>query len=297
MLLVPPVAPLPGSGLLSTAVRVSRITFSLSPLILVHLALIAIPFIEFSWWYLLWIAIVTRIAGFGVTVGLHRYCSHRSFKTPRWMHFLLAAAGCTALQKGPLWWSVHHRLHHRHSDEPGDPHSPVIDGFLHSHLGWLFTRDLMHPDESIVRDLAKFPELVWLDRLWMVPGLLLAGLCFATGGWGGLIYGYCLSVALIFQVTFAVNSIGHRVGPQRFNTGEGSRNNFMLGFLAMGDGWHNNHHRVPGSARHGFAWYELDMSYSLIRLLSAIGLAWDVKQPPISLRRGNRDAAEAPAQP
>jgi stearoyl-CoA desaturase (Delta-9 desaturase) len=297
MLLVPPVAPLPGSGLLSTAVRVSRITFSLSPLILVHLALIAIPFIEFSWWYLLWIAIVTRIAGFGVTVGLHRYCSHRSFKTPRWMHFLLAAAGCTALQKGPLWWSVHHRLHHRHSDEPGDPHSPVIDGFLHGHLGWLFTRDLMHPDESIVRDLAKFPELVWLDRLWMVPGLLLAGLCFATGGWGGLIYGYCLSVALIFQVTFAVNSIGHRVGPQRFNTGEGSRNNFMLGFLAMGDGWHNNHHRVPGSARHGFAWYELDMSYSLIRLLSAIGLAWDVKQPPISLRRGNRDAAEAPAQP
>jgi stearoyl-CoA desaturase (Delta-9 desaturase) len=297
MLLVPPVAPLPGSGLLSTAVRVSRITFSLSPLILVHLALIAIPFIEFSWWYLLWIAIVTRIAGFGVTVGLHRYCSHRSFKTPRWMHFLLAAAGCTALQKGPLWWSVHHRLHHRHSDEPGDPHSPVIDGFLHGHLGWLFTRDLMHPDESIVRDLAKFPELVWLDRLWMVPGLLLAGLCFATGGWGGLIYGYCLSVALIFQVTFAVNSIGHRVGPQRFNTGEGSRNNFMLGYLAMGDGWHNNHHRVPGSARHGFAWYELDMSYSLIRLLSAIGLAWDVKQPPISLRRGNRDAAEAPAQP
>jgi stearoyl-CoA desaturase (Delta-9 desaturase) len=148
-----------------------------------------------------------------------------------------------------------------------------------------------------VKDLTKFPELVWLDRLWMVPGLLLAGLCFATGGWGGLIYGYCLSVALIFQVTFAVNSIGHRVGPQRFNTGEGSRNNFMLGFLAMGDGWHNNHHRVPGSARHGFAWYELDMSYSLIRLLSAIGLAWDVKQPPISLRRGNRDAAEAPAQP
>jgi stearoyl-CoA desaturase (delta-9 desaturase) len=286
MLVIPSVEPRMSRGLPSTVWRACRIAISLLPLLSVHLALIAIPFIEFSWWYLLWIAVLTRIAGLGVTVGLHRYCSHRSFKTPRWLHFVLAAAGCTALQKGPLWWAVHHRLHHRHSDEPADPHSPVVGGFLHGHIGWLFTRDLMHPDESVVHDLAKYPELVWLDRLWMLPGILLAGLCFALGGSGALVYGYCLSVVFVFQVTFAVNSIGHLFGPQRFKTGEGSRNNFVLGYLAMGDGWHNNHHRMPSSARHGFAWYELDLSYTFIRLLSRVGMAWDVKQPPAALRRG-----------
>jgi stearoyl-CoA desaturase (delta-9 desaturase) len=272
----------------TSAYRVFRIGLALSPLILVHLALFAIPLIEFSWWYLAWILVLTRIIGLGVTVGLHRYCSHRAFKSPRWVHFLLAAAGCTALQKGPLWWAIHHRLHHRHSDEPGDPHSPVVDGFFHGHVGWLFSRDLMHPDASLVRDLAKYPELVWLDRLWMVPGFLLAGLCFALGGVGALVFGYCLSVVLVFQVTFAVNSIGHLVGPQRFDTGEGSRNNFILGYLAMGDGWHNNHHRAPTSARHGFAWYELDMSYAFIRLLSVFGLVWDLKQPPEAVRESLR---------
>ena len=241
--------------------RATRIALSLSPLLAVHFALLAIPFIEWSWWYLLWILVVTRIIGVGITVGFHRYFSHRSFKTPRWFQFLLACAGCTALQKGPLWWAIHHRLHHRHSDTPEDPHSPVVDGFLYGHMGWLFARDLMNPDEKIVHDLTKYPELVWLDRLWMLPGLLLAAACFAVGGWGGLVYGYCLSVVFVFQVTFAVNSFGHLFGSQRFATGEGSRNNMVLGYLAMGDGWHNNHHRAPSSARHGFAWYELDMSH------------------------------------
>jgi stearoyl-CoA desaturase (delta-9 desaturase) len=265
--------------------RAVRIALSLTPLMAVHLALIAIPWIEWSWWYLLWIVVLTRIAGFGVSAGLHRYCSHRAFKTSRTVQFLLAAAGCTALQKGPLWWSVHHRLHHKHSDEPGDPHSPVQDGFLYGHVGWLFSQDLMHPDESVVHDLRKYRELIWLDRLWMVPGLLLAAACFALGGWGGLVFGYCLSVVFVFQVTFAVNSVGHLFGPQRFETGDGSRNNPVLGILAMGDGWHNNHHRAPSSARHGFAWYELDMSYVFLRMMERIGLVWDLKQPPEDLRR------------
>jgi stearoyl-CoA desaturase (delta-9 desaturase) len=272
--------------------RVLRIVLSLSPLLAVHLALLAIPLIEWSWWYLLWILVLTRIAGLGVTVALHRYFSHRSFKTSRWFQFVLACVGCTALQKGPLWWAIHHRLHHKHSDTPEDPHSPVVDGFLYGHLGWLFARDLMHPDQKLVHDLAKYPELVWLDRLWMLPGLLLAAACFALGGWGGLVYGYCLSVVLVFQVTFAVNSIGHLFGPQRFDTGEGSRNNLILGYLAMGDGWHNNHHRAPTSARHGFAWYEFDFSYQFIRLLALVSLAWDVKEPPPGLMPG-REGGEA----
>lgn len=279
------------AGAARESFRVARIAFALSPLILVHLALFAVPFVEFSWWYLVAAVALSRVVGLGVTVGLHRYCSHRSFKTTRWFQFLLAAAGCTALQKGPLWWSIHHRLHHQHSDAPGDPHSPVRDGFVYGHMGWLFARDMLHPDESVVHDLAKYPELVWLDRLWMVPGLLVAAACFAAGGWGGLVYGYCLTVVLTFQITFAVNSIGHLFGPQRFDTGEGSRNNWVLGYLAMGDGWHNNHHRAPSSARHGFAWYELDTSYLFIRLLRLVGLAWDVKQPPTGVM-GRKQEAE-----
>ena len=263
--------------------RAARIGLSLSPLIAVHLALLAIPFVELSVWSVVGIFVVTRITGLGVTAGFHRYFSHRSFKTTRWFQFLLACAGCTALQKGPLWGGIHHRLHHKHSDAPGDPHSPVVDGFLHGHCGWLFTQDLMHPDERGARDLAKYPELVWLDRLWMLPGLFLAASCFAVLGWNGLVYGFCASVVLVFQVTFAVNSIGHLWGRRRFDTGEGSRNNLVLGYLAMGDGWHNNHHRAPYSARHGFAWYEFDMSYAFIRLLSRVGLAWDIRQPPAEL--------------
>ena len=270
----------------SACYRVTRIALSLAPLLTVHLALVAIPFVEFTWWSVLAIFVVTRIAGLGITVGLHRYFSHRSFKTSRVLQFLLAVAGCTALQKGPLWWAIHHRLHHRHSDRPNDPHSPVMDGFWYGHMGWLFSRDLMNPDPALVKDLTKYPELVWLDCMWMLPGLLLAAACYAVLGMNGLIYGFCLSVVFTFQMTFAVNSIGHLWGPQRFATGEGSRNNVLLGYLAMGDGWHNNHHRAPSSARHGFAWYELDVAYQFIKVLRRLGLAWDVKQPPASVMAG-----------
>ncbi len=279
MSLATPVAPA-FSRIAWNSFRLFRITFALLPLLAVHFALLAIPWIEFSWWYLLYIAVLTRIIGYGVTIGLHRGCTHRAFKSPRWLQFALAAAGCTALQKGPIWWAAHHRLHHRHSDQPGDPHSPVVDGFVYGHMGWLFSNDLLNPDESNVRDLKLFPELRLLDRLWMVPGILMAAICFAIGGWGGLVYGYCLSVVLIFQATFAINSIGHMFGPQRYDTRDSSRNNLLLGYIAMGDGWHNNHHRAPTSARHGFAWYEYDSSYNMIRLLALVGLAWDIKLPP-----------------
>lgn len=259
--------------------RAGRIGFALAPLFAVHLALLAMPLVDFTLTSFIVMFLVTRIAGFGITVGFHRLLSHHAFKTPRWVRFLLAAAGCTAMQKGPLWWVLHHREHHRHSDKEGDPHSPVRDGFWYAHHGWLVIRDRMHPDYRPVRDLAKFPELLWLNRLWMVPGLLLAGVCYLIDGWSGVVYGYCLGVALIFQVTFAVNSLGHLFGPQRFATGDGSRNNWVLGILAMGDGWHNNHHRAPSSARHGFAWYEVDQSYMMIKLMRSVGLAWEVRQP------------------
>lgn len=292
-----PAAPPAPAPTHSRLYRVIRVAISLAPLIAVHLALGAIPFVEFTIWSVVAIVVVTRITGLGVTAGLHRYFSHHSYKTSRGFQFLLAVAGCTALQKGPLWWAIHHRLHHKHSDTPNDPHSPVVEGFLHGHIGWLFTQDLMRPDERIVHDLAKYRELVWLDRLWMIPGLLMAAACFAVLGWNGLIYGYCLSVVIIFQGTFAVNSIGHLYGRQRFETGDGSRNNMVLGYLAMGDGWHNNHHRAPYSARHGFAWYELDMTYKFIQLLAWLGIVWDVKQPREELLRGVKEPELAELAP
>lgn len=263
--------------------RVFRIALSLGPLITVHLALFSIPFVPVTIVSIVLLFVMTRISGLGITVGFHRYLSHHSFKTSRTFQFLLAMAGCTALQKGPLWWVIHHREHHKHSDTEQDVHSPVVDGFWYGHVGWLFANDLMTPDHAGVKDLTKYPELYWLDRFWMLPGFLAAGLCFWIDGLSGLIYGYCLSTVLIFQITFAVNSIGHRWGPQRYETGEGSRNNWFLGYLAMGDGWHNNHHRAPTSARHGFAWYELDVSYRFIRLFRLMRLVWDVRQPPANV--------------
>jgi stearoyl-CoA desaturase (Delta-9 desaturase) len=263
----------------AAAYKASRIAFSLLPLMVVHASLIGLFFVDFTWTGLILFVVMTRLTGLGVTVGFHRYFSHHSFKTSRTFQFILGFLGCTALQKGPLWWVAHHREHHRHSDTEKDVHSPVVGGFWYGHIGWLFARDLMHPSHECMKDLTKYPELRWLDQLWMLPGLLAAAACYAIDGMSGLLWGYCFSTVTIFQLTFAVNSIGHRWGPQRFATGEGSRNNWFLGYVAMGDGWHNNHHRSPSSARHGMAWYELDIAYMMIRNLQRLGLVWGLRLP------------------
>jgi stearoyl-CoA desaturase (delta-9 desaturase) len=277
--------------------RATRIVLDLAPITIVHLSLFALPFITPTVTAVVMAFLVTRIAGLGITVGFHRGLSHHSYQTSRTFRFLLAAAGCTALQNGPIWWVLHHRKHHVHSDEPGDVHSPVVDSLWYAHAGWLYSNDLTRPDYSTVRDLTRYPELIWLDRFWALPGALAAGLCYLIDGWAGLVWGYALGAVLVFQVTFAVNSFGHRWGRQRFDTGEGSRNNAILGVLSMGDGWHNNHHHAPRSARHGFAWYELDMSYLAIRVFRAIGLVWDVRQPPTeALAAAGRVVAASPRE-
>jgi stearoyl-CoA desaturase (delta-9 desaturase) len=273
--------------------RTTRIDSWRTLFVAVHLALFAIPFVEFSWLSVLLFIVGTRIVGLGVTLGFHRYFSHRAFKTSRWFQFLIAVVGTASLQKGPFWWVIQHRLHHKHSDTANDPHSPVVKGWWHGHLGWLFARDLLPIDLGLVRDLTKYPELVWVDRLWWLPPAFLAAICYVIAGWSGVVYGYCLNVILVFHVTFAVNSFGHLFGARRFETSDGSRNSFVLGYLGMGDGWHNNHHRAPYSARHGFAWYELDTTYQLIRLLAWLGIVWDVKVPPASVLAGEAAPANA----
>jgi len=216
----------------------------------------------------------------GITAGYHRYFSHRSYKTSRVFQFALAWLGCSAAQRGPLWWAAQHRHHHRTSDTPEDLHSPVTHSFWHSHIGWVLSGESDVTDEGTVKDLSRYPELRWLDRCHWLPPLLLAGLCFLAGGWAGLVWGFFVSSVLSHHATFTVNSICHVWGWRRYATADASRNNVLVALITLGEGWHNNHHHYQSSARQGFRWWEIDVSYYLLWLLAAVGLVWDVRKPP-----------------
>jgi stearoyl-CoA desaturase (Delta-9 desaturase) len=228
-----------------------------------------------------WILFAVLLARYlSVTVGYHRYFSHHAFRTSRVVQFLLAFIGCTCGQRGPLWWTAIHRQHHHHTDTALDPHSPLTKGFWTSFFGWTMQTQWLYPDWRLVRDWTRYPELVWINKWWEIPWALCVLTCYLIDGWTGVFWGYCLSTATIFTSAFSVNSFGHMFGPQRFDTADQSRNNFLMGFLAGGDGWHNNHHRYPASARHGMAWYEVDATYRVILALQFVGLVWNVRQAP-----------------
>lgn len=230
---------------------------------------------------------------FGITGGFHRYFAHRSYKTSRAMQFMLAFLGTSAIQKGPLWWAGTHRLHHRYSDQPGDPHSPRVS-FWHSHQGWIFEPQWSETRIEEIRDFAKFPELVWLNQWHVVPPILLAFFCYAVGGFSGLVWGTVISTVLCWHATYSINSLSHRWGRTRFETGDDSKNNVFLALLTLGEGWHNNHHRFMNSTRQGFYWWEVDITYYVLRAMNALGLVWDMKAPPASVyaeARANREAS------
>jgi stearoyl-CoA desaturase (delta-9 desaturase) len=249
------------------------------PLVLAHVGFLAsLWLVAIDWADVGYLLALSTVRGLGVTVGHHRYLSHRSFRTSRGMQFLLAAWGTSSFQGGPLWWAGHHRFHHRHSDRSDDIHSPR-HGLLWSHCGWIFSTRMNRPAAKHTSDLAAFPELVWLDRWAHLPGFLLAGLCAALGGWTGLLFVFCGSTVLVLHVTLSVNSLTHRFGSRRFDTPDDSRNNGWIAFFAFGEGWHNTHHACPVSARHGIAWYEVDATYWLILALEKVGLVWGVKRP------------------
>lgn len=216
---------------------------------------------------------------FGITAGYHRYFSHRTYKTSRVFQFLLACLGCSAMQKGPLWWSAHHRDHHRYSDSEDDPHSPVAYSFWWAHIGWVLDEDNEGTQVHKVRDLSRFPELRWLNREHWVPGIVLAVACFLIGGWSGLVWGFLISTVLLYHGVFAVNSICHIFGSKRYETKDESRNNLLVAILTLGEGWHNNHHYYQSSANQGFFWWEIDISYYIIRMLGWVGLVWDIRTP------------------
>ncbi len=223
-----------------------------------------------------------------LTAGFHRYFSHRTYKTSRWFQFVLAFLGQTSAQKGVLWWSAIHRAHHRHSDTPEDPHSPKHQGFFVSHVGWIFHQKANKADYSTVKDLSEYPELVWLDKYQHMPAVLLAIFTFLVGGWPGLVVGFFLSTVLLYHGVFAINSVAHVVGNQRYVTGDESKNNWWLALITLGEGWHNNHHHYQSSTRQGFFWWEVDISYYVLRALSTVGLVWDLRAPPQELLTGER---------
>ncbi|PYS94253.1 MAG: acyl-CoA desaturase [Acidobacteria bacterium] len=233
---------------------------------------------------------------FAITAGFHRLFAHRTYSTGRLFQFVLAFTGTTAYQKGPLWWSAHHRSHHLHTDTAHDLHSPLTRGLWRSHIGWFLARDSRATDRVLVSNLTKYRDLRWLDRFYVLPPVLLAAATFllgtllqryapglGTSGGQMLVWGFFISTVLLYHGTFTVNSLAHLFGRRRFATDDNSRNNLLVALLTLGEGWHNNHHYYPASERQGFYWWEVDISHYTLRLLSWFGVVWDLHTPPAKL--------------
>ena len=273
-----------------------------APFIGMHLACVGVIRVGFSW-LALWTALALyAVRMFALTGFYHRYFSHKAFKTSRAMQFAFALVGASCVQRGPLWWAAHHRDHHRHADSEHDIHSPLHRGFLWSHMGWFLTPRGFRTRWAAIGDLQRYPELRWLDRYDIVVPVLLAAGLYCIGRWLGpaagtsgpqlLVWGFFVSTVVLFHATVTINSLAHRFGTRRFATRDNSRNNWLLAVLTFGEGWHNNHHHFPGSARQGFRWWEVDLTYYVLRALAFCGLVWDLKPVPVGLRRagGTADA-------
>jgi stearoyl-CoA desaturase (delta-9 desaturase) len=247
---------------------------------LVHLTCGLVFFVGFSWVAFAVCLALYVIRMFAITGVYHRYFSHRSYQTSRWFQFVLGFLGTTAAQKGPIWWASHHRHHHRHSDTEEDIHSPIVHGLYFSHVGWVLCSQFVEPRLDLVKDLTKFPELMSLEKYYLIPPILLAYPHLGTGGFQMLIWGFFISTVLLYHGTFCINSLTHLIGKRRFPSTDGSRNHWLLALITLGEGWHNNHHYYPGSERQGFYWWEIDISHYILVGLSWMGLVWDLRVPP-----------------
>jgi fatty-acid desaturase len=216
----------------------------------------------------------------GIGMGYHRLLTHRGYKTPRWVEYLMTICGTMALEGGPIAWVATHRMHHQNTDKEGDPHSPN-DGGLWAHIGWIITGKAMHRNTAellpYVPDLRKQKFYMWISKYHWVPLAGLGVILYAIGGWSCMMWGVFLRTVVGLHATWLVNSATHMWGSQRFITGDLSTNSFWVAILTFGEGWHNNHHASPQSARHGLAWYEVDVNWYGISALRMLGLAWDVK--------------------
>ena len=282
----------PGAGTLGRMQKYSALAPSwlkCVPFIGLHVACLAALFTGFSATALVLLIATYFLKMFGITAGYHRYFAHRAYKTSRVGQFILAWLGCSAMQRGPLWWAAHHRGHHRYSDTPKDPHSPHETSFWWAHLGWVMTEEHNEAPWETIQDFCRFPELRLLDHLHWVPGIVLAVACYTIGavvggwrgdlstfflqgqGWTCLVWGWLISTVLTYHATFSINSLSHLWGKRRYATDDDSRNNAVLALITLGEGWHNNHHHFQSSANQGFFWWEIDISYTTLRALQARG--------------------------
>ncbi len=266
------------------------------PFVILHLGCLGVIWTGGSW-FAFWVAAALYFVRMFVVTGVyHRYFSHKTYSTSRFGQFLLALLGATCVQRGALWWAYHHRHHHQHSDEPEDAHSPHVHGFWWSHIGWITSRRNFPTDYSKVRDLARFPELVFLNRFdVLVPVLFATGLFLSgryleqaapalhTSGAQLLVWGFFISTTALFHGTSCINSLAHLMGGRRFETSDDSRNSFILSLITLGEGWHNNHHRYMSTTRQGFYWWELDITYYILKGLSWTGFIWGLKGVPDSI--------------
>ena len=273
------------------------------PFIGMHLACAAVLYVGVSATALLVAAALYVVRMFAITGFYHRYFSHCAFRTSRPAQLAFALLGAAGVQRGPLWWASHHRYHHVRSDQPDDPHSARQHGFLWSHMGWFLARQNFATRWALVPDLARFPELRFLDRYDVLVPVAFAVLIYAAGealasfapgldtdGLQLLVWGFCISTIVLYHATFTTNSLAHRFGWRRYRTHDDSRNNPVLAVLTFGEGWHNNHHHFPGAARQGFYWWEIDLTYYGLKLLAALGVIWDLREVPSAIRNARRCA-------
>jgi sn-1 stearoyl-lipid 9-desaturase len=244
-----------------------------------------------AFFYVDWGAILATVAlwyiagSLGIGMAYHRLLTHRGYKTPKWVEYFLTICGTLALEGGPIFWVATHRIHHQHSDHEGDPHTPR-EGTYWAHMGWILTGKAMHHDTQVLRryvpDLAKDPFHVALTTWHWVPQVVVGLGLLAFGGIPYVLWGVFFRTTFGLHCTWLVNSATHIWGSRRFQTRDDSTNNWLVALLSFGEGWHNNHHAHPVSARHGLAWYELDINWIGIKALEKLGLAWDIKVAKIN---------------
>jgi stearoyl-CoA desaturase (Delta-9 desaturase) len=265
------------------------------PFVFLHLGCLGVFLAGWSWFAVATAIVLYLVRMFAITGFYHRYFSHKTFHTSRAAQFLFAVLGATAVQRGPLWWSYQHRHHHKHSDEEEDVHSPTLRGFWWSHIGWITSGRNFPTDYSAVRDLTKFPELVFLNRFDSLVPFLFAVSLFTLGhflnvyfpslgvtSWQLLVWGFFISTTVLFHATSSINSLAHLLGKRRYETEDNSRNSLILALITLGEGWHNNHHRFMSATRQGFYWWEIDISFYLLKALSWTGIIWNLKPVPLA---------------
>jgi len=245
-------------------------------LVLIHAGAIA-AFFNFTWTaFAVSVFLYWMCTGLGISMGYHRLHTHRSYQVPRWMEYFFAVCGALTLEGGPLFWVAVHRLHHQKSDQPGDPHSPR-DGAFWSHMGWILFGETKHNNTKLMAkyapDVARHKFYLWLNNWHWLPAVFLTVLLYVIGGWPMMLWGSFFRIVFGLHATWAINSATHMFGARRFTTRDDSRNVWWIALFTFGEGWHNNHHAHPTSARHGLAWYEFDLSWIQIKLLDMFGLA------------------------